>query len=336
MKEIRLEGLKQLLLVPSRIVITNHVNPDGDAMGSALGLSAALKALGHNVKVIVPNAYPEFLNWLAGNDEVIIFEQSEQTASELIAQADFIFHLDYNAYSRAGSMQDVLQTAQAKRVLIDHHQQPESWPDFIYSDVAMSSTCQMIYEFLAFNNWLHLLNKDIGECLYTGLITDTGSFRFSSTSSRTLRIAADLMDLGVKPEKIYSKVFDNNSPGRFKLLGTMLDSMIVDEKNKAVILYLSAQDQLKNNYKKGDSEGFVNYGLSIVDTEISVFLREDKDMIKVSLRSKGRIDVNKLSRAKFNGGGHVNAAGGMLTMKLDEAINHAKMAVQEKEQFLQG
>ena len=182
----------------------------------------------------------------------------------------------------------------------------------------------MIYEWLEMNDWLKHLNKDAAECLYTGLVTDTGSFRFASTSAKTLSIASHLMEMGVVPNQIYDRVFDTNAVSRLKLLGAMLDNMIYLEEFNATILYLDAEQQAKVGYEKGDSEGFVNYGLSVGGVKLSIFFREEGDMIKVSLRSKGNFDVNQIARMHFNGGGHLNAAGGRLNCSMDEAISRAK------------
>jgi phosphoesterase RecJ-like protein len=336
MKELKIEGLTAFLQAKRHIVITNHVNPDGDAMGSALGLSILLKALGHIVNVVVPNDYPDFLKWMAGNSDVVIFENHPEDAKSIVSKADIIFHLDYNAYSRAGLLEETLRESNAVKVMIDHHRQPESWPDYIFSDTDMSSTSQMIYELADIFGWLNNLSKDAADCLYTGIVTDTGSFRFSSTSARTHEIAAHLLQLGVVPNEIYNHVFDTNSISRLRLLGALLDKMQYLPESNAVILHLSKEDQEKYNYKRGDSEGFVNYGLSIAGVNISIFLREDKEVVKTSLRSKGDIDVNALSRANFNGGGHVNAAGGILTMSLAAAITHTQNVIStNKELFAQ-
>jgi len=185
MKEIRLDGFTEALAKSSNIVITNHTNPDGDAMGSALALAHVLKGLGKNVSVIVPNPYPKFLWHLQGNDAVMIYSNGKKLANRKIAEADMLFHLDYNAYGRAADMEEALRNATGKKVMIDHHQQPEDWPDFMYSDTSMSSTCQMIYEFCEMYDWTGHLDKGSAECLYTGIVTDTGSFKYSATSSRT-------------------------------------------------------------------------------------------------------------------------------------------------------
>jgi phosphoesterase RecJ-like protein len=324
---MQLDGLKQRLKSPRRIVITNHTNPDGDAMGSALGLALCLKQINHEVQVIVPNNYPSFLNWLPGNEEVLIAEQNMPEAERIVSEADLIFLLDYNAYKRAGCMQQMLKKAEATKVLIDHHQEPESWPDFIYSDTTMSSTSQMIYEWLDLNGWTELVNADVANCLYTGLVTDTGSFRFAATTSRTHQIASFLLAKGVKPNGVYDRVFDSNKIGRLRLLGAMLNKMEYMADLGAVILHLAKPELMRNQYQKGDSEGFVNYGLSISGTVLSTFLREDKELIKVSLRSKGSYDVNKLARKHFNGGGHMNAAGGSLQMTIEDALAHTRKVI---------
>lgn len=327
MKEIRLEGLTEFLQTPKSIIVTSHVNPDGDAIGSALGLAMALKKMAHTVKVIVPNDYPSFLKWLPGSENLIIAEQNPEDAKALINAAEVVFHLDYNAMNRAAQLAPLFEASAAVKVLIDHHRQPESWPNYIYSDTAMSSTCQMVYEWLDMNNWLHLLDLDIAQCLYTGLVTDTGSFRFAITTSRTLQIASHLLQLGVAPDVIYNRIFDSNSISRLRLLGSMLDNLEYFKHEKAVLLHLKKEELTKNHYQKGDSEGFVNYGLSIGGVQFSVFLREDVDSVKVSLRSKGDLDVNDIARKFFNGGGHVNAAGGSLDISLDEAKKLARNVI---------
>lgn len=324
MKIVRLEGLDKLLSTTKKIVITTHVNPDGDAMGSILGLMHVLRQQAHLVTVATPNDYPEFLKWLPGEKEVINGEKDLPACQKAISEADLIFHLDYNAYSRSNQLEDALRASSAKRVMIDHHRQPEEWPDFIYLDISIGSTCQMIYEWLDMNNWLHLLNLEAATCLYTGVVTDSGSFRFGSTTARTHQVAAHFLELGVKPDEIYNQIFDSNSIDRLQLLGVMLKQMVVMPHKKAVILYINKRQLFKNNYQKGDSEGFVNYGLSMNGMQLSIFLREDKDMIKVSLRSKGDLDVNEMARMHFNGGGHKNAAGGSLKLNMSDALDYTR------------
>ena len=324
MQEIRLDGFKAAVDSAKNIVITNHTNPDGDAMGSALALKRVLEKLGKNVSVIVPNPYPEFLWHLAGNDSVLIYSDGKRGANTKIEAADMIFHLDYNAFSRAADMETALRSAAATKVMIDHHQQPEDWPDFIYSDTGMSSTCQMIYELCDRMEWTALLDKESAVCIYTGIVTDTGSFKYSATSARTHEVASKLLELGVEPQQLHNKVFDSQPVARLRLLGAMLDQMEVSPDGAKVLLYLTEEQCNRLGYQKGITEGFVNYGLSISGSQLTIFLREEDGAVKLSLRSKGDYDVNSLAREHFNGGGHKNAAGGRIVMTMDEAIAHSK------------
>jgi len=327
MKEIRLDGFEKALDSAQKIVITNHTNPDGDAMGSALALQQVLEKKGKEVVVIVPNPYPVFLWHLKGNDRVLIYSEGKKLANTHIEEAHMIFHLDYNAYSRAADMEEALRAATAKKVMIDHHQQPETWPDFIYSDTGMSSTCQMIYEFCDLYEWTDALDKDSAECIYTGIVTDTGGFKYSATTSRTHEVASRLLDLGVAPQELHNKLFDAQPVARLRLLGAMLDQMQVSPKGDKVVLFLTERQCKRLGYEKGITEGFVNYGLSIEGSQMTIFLREEDGAVKLSLRSKGEIDVNTIARASFNGGGHRNAAGGKLEMAITEAIEYAKNAL---------
>lgn len=318
------EGLQAFLETPKNIVITNHINPDGDAMGSALGLKLYLEKLGHTATVLVPNEYPVFLHWLPQNKSVVIYKNQQQKGDALLKDADLIFSLDYNALSRCGGLQESLASSKAKKAMIDHHQQPEEFVDWMISDTSKCSTAQMVYEFIEEFNHLELLDVNIANALYVGILTDTGSFRFSSTTEKTHQIVAHLLGLGVKPDQIYNHVFDANSVSRLKLLGTMLEQMIVYPEKKAAILFLSHAQLKKIGFKKGDSEGFVNYGLSISGIHFSAFLREEDGNIKMSFRSKGEVDVNVLARKYINGGGHKNAAGGLLEMNLEKGLAHIK------------
>jgi len=327
MKEIRLEGLEKALENASKIVITNHTNPDGDAMGSALGLQHVLEKMGKEVVVIVPNPYPAFLWHLEGNDRVLIYSEGKKLANSHIEAAHMIFHLDYNAYSRSADMEEALRNATAQKVMIDHHQQPEDWPDFIYSDTSMSSTCQMIYEFCDKYGWTQWLDKASAECLYTGIVTDTGGFKYSATTARTHEVASALLTLGVEPQELHNKLFDSQPVARLRLLGAMLDQMQISPKGDKVLLFLTERQCKRLGYEKGISEGFVNYGLSIDGAQMTIFLREEDGAVKLSLRSKGEIDVNTIARASFNGGGHRNAAGGRLEMSITDAIHYAKEAL---------
>ena len=237
MQEIRLDGFKDAVDSAKNVVITNHTNPDGDAMGSALALKRVLEKLDKSVSVIVPNPYPEFLWHLSGNAEVMIYSEGKLAANAKIESADMIFHLDYNAYHRSADMEQALRGAKAMKTVIDHHQQPENWPDFIYSDTMMSSTCQMIYELCDRMGWEHLLDEESAACIYTGIVTDTGSFKYSATSARTHEVASKPLGLGVQPQHLNNKVFDSQPVARLRLLGTMLEQMEVSQDKTKVLLY---------------------------------------------------------------------------------------------------
>jgi len=327
MQKENIQGLRQYLLEPRNIVVTNHVNPDGDAMGSALAMQMLLSKQGHSASVIVPNDYPHFLKWLPSKKDVIVFENEKDKSESLIHTSDLVIVLDYNALHRSGPMQSTLEVFTGKFLMIDHHQQPGEFAEWIISDTTKCSTAQMVYEFAEQFGLLSFMDTAIAENLYTGIVTDTGSFRFSSTTATTHKITAHLLELGVKPDSVYNNIFDANSVSRFKLLGCMLENMKVFQSKHSVILYLSEEDQAKHNFRKGDSEGFVNYGLSIEGITFAVFIREEKGFCKISLRSKGDLDVNQISRQNFNGGGHKNAAGGLVEKPLVEVIKIAESVI---------
>ena len=327
MRKENIQGLEQYLLEPRNIVITNHVNPDGDAMGSAFAMQILLSKQGHNSTVIVPNEYPHFLKWLPTNKEAIVFENEKEKSEVLIAAADLVVVLDYNALHRSGPLQDILEKYSGKFLMIDHHQQPGDFAEWMISDTTKCSTAQMVYEFAEQFDLLSFIDVAVAENIYTGIVTDTGSFRFSSTTAATHNITAHLLELGVKPDSVYNNIFDANSVSRFKLLGCMLENMKVFQSKNSVILYLSEEDQEKYNFRKGDSEGFVNYGLSIQGITFAIFRREEKGACIISLRSKGDLDVNQISRQNFNGGGHKNAAGGFLEQPLSEVIKIAESVI---------
>lgn len=314
--------IKALLASPKRIVIVPHKNPDGDAMGSSLGLYHYLKKYDHNVTVIAPNDYPEFLKWLPSDELVIKYDANKVEADKLINTADVIFTLDFNALHRTGDMEEALTNANAIKVLIDHHQQPEDYANYIYSDVTMCSTAQMIYHFIEMLEDLDHIDSDISTCLYTGIMTDTGSFRFRSTTSQTHRVVADLIDKGADNAQIHNNVYDTNSYNRLQLLGCALSNLkLISELNTAYIT-LSQSELNKYDFKKGDTEGVVNYALSLNGVNFAViFIENQKEgIVKISLRSKGDFDVNMFARENFNGGGHTNAAGGRSELSLKETV----------------
>lgn len=314
--------IKQLLSKPKQIVIVPHKNPDGDAIGSSLALYHYLVAKKHKVSVIAPNDYPEFLKWIPGESNIIIHETNTNEANSLIKKANLIFTLDFNALHRTGDMEFPLAESSATKILIDHHQQPDDYAKYIYSDVSMCSTCQMIYHFIDMLDDKTSIDAKIATCLYVGIMTDTGSFRFASTTATTHRVIADLIDKGAVNADIHSNVYDNNSYDRLQLLGVALNNLkVVPELNTAFIS-LSQRELNKHNFTKGDTEGVVNYGLSIKGVKFAAIFIEHKQesIIKISLRSKDNFDVNEFAREHFNGGGHINAAGGKSSLSLSETI----------------
>lgn len=320
MEETQLNTLKSALSTPKKVVIIPHRNPDGDAIGSTLGLCHYLAQHGHDCKVISPNDYPHFLKWIPGQDFVLNFEADTDQAQNSLDTADYIFTLDFNSFSRTGSMADSLKKAEATFVMIDHHEQPDDYADFMYSAPSASSTCEMVYNFIELMGDVDEIEVNIATCLYTGIMTDTGSFRFPSTTGRTHRVIADLIDKGANNALIHQAIYDTKSPDQIKLLGTALEHLKVCKDLHTAYITLSQEDLNRHHYKKGDTEGVVNYGLSLEGIKFAAIFIEHKDegIIKISLRSKGDFDVNTFARKHFNGGGHLNAAGGRSTKSLPE------------------
>ena len=314
--------LKKTLSTPKKVVIVPHKNPDGDAMGSTLGLLHYLKKLGHSATVIAPNDYPEFLKWIPGTKDVLIYEKNTTAPDVLISEADLIFTLDFNALHRCGAMGVPIENSAAIKVMIDHHQQPEAYATYVYSDASMCSTSEMVYHFIDKMGGLDLIDVATGEALYTGIMTDTASFRFPLTTSTTHRVVAHLIDLGVEKSKIHNAVYDTNSFGRLKLMGCALNNLRFLEEFHTSYIRLTNKELEAHDFQKGDTEGLVNYGLSLKGAKLAVIFIEHKEesIIKISFRSKGTFDVNTFARTHFNGGGHKNASGGRSNLNLEDTI----------------
>ncbi len=320
-----LTEIKQLIKTKKNILILTHQNPDGDAIGSSLGLQHFLTNSGIESTIIVPNEFPKFLKWLPNAKNIIIAEYRVKFTEIAFNKADLIFCLDFNSASRINHLGGKLTNSKAIKILIDHHQEPDPF-DYIYSDITQPATCQMVYKFIEALGENSKIDEKTAYCLYTGILTDTGSFRFRNTTAETHKIIANLLEKGVFPDVVASHILDSNTPERLKLLGTVLDSLqIIPEKNTA-ILSLTKEQLLEFGYQKGDTEGFVNYGLSIIGIKFVAFFMEDvqQNFIKISFRSKGDFDVNQFSRKYFNGGGHINAAGGRSDFSLEETIQKFK------------
>lgn len=312
MNTAQITALKKQLSTPQKIVIVPHRNPDGDAIGSTTALYGYLNQLHHDCTIISPNDFPDFLKWMPFTDDIMIYEKEKSTADALISKADMIFILDQNAFHRAGDMENILTATPSTYIMIDHHQQPDDFATYMYSDTSMSSTCEMIYHFMDMMAHTDLITPDMAASMYTGIITDTGNFKYRSTTSTTLRVAAQLKDKGADSESINRNIYDVNTPSRMKLLGVALNNLQILPEYKTAYITISQKELNDNDFKKGDTEGFVNYGLSLKGIVLALIFIENKDdgIIKMSLRSKGDFDVNLLAREHFNGGGHKNAAGG--------------------------
>jgi len=316
------QQLKALISTPKKIVITTHRGPDGDAIGSSLAMYHLLKQLGHTVNVITPNDYANFLHWLVGDKEVIVYEGNEAKADTITAQADVIFLLDFNTLNRLSSFENSVSKSSATKVLIDHHQDPDrNIAELIFSDTTACSTAQMVYEVIDALEMTSYLNKAMAECLYVGIMTDTGSFKYASTTAKTHHIIAKLIAAGAENAKIHDLIYDNSSANRIKLLGYCLNEKLrLYPENNAAIISLTAQELKRFEFKKGDTEGFVNYCLAIEGIKFAIFIAEKEGIVKLSLRSKGSFKVNEIANEYFEGGGHMNASGGISHLSVDETI----------------
>lgn len=318
-----LKELKSVLLAPKKISIIPHRNPDGDAMGSTLALYHFLLKFDHQVVVVAPNEFPDFLSWLPNADKVIVFEKENDKAKKELENSKLIFTLDFNALHRTGDiMASYLENLDIPMVMIDHHQAPENYAKYTFSDVSYGSTCEMVYHFIDALGYKESIDKDIATCIYTGITTDSGSFRFPKTTGTTHRVVADLIEKGANNAEIHNNLFDNSSMNRLKILGIALNNLIVLPEYKTSYITLSQAELDSANNQKGDTEGIVNYGLSIKGIDLAVIFIEHKEegIIKISFRSQGDYDVNEFARKHFNGGGHINAAGGKSLLTLEDTV----------------
>jgi len=322
--------LKELLLDPKEIVITTHRGPDGDAMGSSLALYNLLIAIGHNVNLITPNDYASFLHWMPGNNSVIEYDGNEEKADFITNKADIIFMLDFNSMSRLEKFTHTVNKSNAYKVLIDHHQNPDiNIADLIFSDPNCCSTAQMLYDIINSMGMSNKINQDIAECIYVGIMTDTGSFKYSSTTSTTHNIIADLIKKGARNTKIHDLIYDNYSADRMKLLGYCInDKLLLYPENNSAIISLTNEELNRFNFKKGDTEGIINYALAVKGVIFAVLIVQREGIVKLSLRSKGNFKVNLIANKFFNGGGHQNAAGGISNLGVEETIEKVKEIIE--------
>jgi bifunctional oligoribonuclease and PAP phosphatase NrnA len=305
-------------------------------MGSSLGLYNFLIQLGHHAKVIAPTDYPDFLTWMPGNEEVIIYTENTQQSAELIAGAALIFCLDFNNLSRINEMGELVRQSSALKVMIDHHLEPEDFDDYRHWDIKACATAQLMYDFIANQlNHKELINADVATCLYTGIMTDSASFRLPNTTSDVHRVVADLIDAGAVNWRIHELVYNSASENRLRFLGHCLTNCleILPEYNTAIIA-VSKQDIEKYDVNTGDTEGIVNYALAITSIRLAAFIVAREDKVKLSLRSKGEFPANEICKKYFSGGGHRNAAGGQSSDSLEEVINQFKLILPEYKKLL--
>jgi phosphoesterase RecJ-like protein len=320
--------LKNLTEKAGNIVIITHHNPDGDAIGSALGLYHVLKMLNKSVSVLLPNHMPEFLQWMPGVPDIVYYKDNAENACRLLKQSDLVFMLDFNTGNRLGKMEECLQHITSPVILIDHHPGPEIKAEITVSFTEVSSTAELVYEVIEASGWSDKINFDSSTCLYTGILTDTISFSVNSSRSRTFDIVSALLGFDINKDEIYRLVFNTYSENRMRLMGHLLSSnMVVRHEYRTAYLTLSLEEARKYHFKTGDSEGFVNYPLYIKGIIFSAFIMERKDHIKLSFRSRGSFAVNKVMEEHFTGGGHVNAAGGEVYGKTIQEVVDKLVAV---------
>lgn len=320
-----LQAFQSLLSVPGRVVIVTHFKPDADALGSSLGLAGFLNKKGHQVSVITPSDYPEFLSWMPGNETVLAISKedprSEQKAAELIKNATIIFCLDFSNLSRVNNLGEMVKQSTANKVLIDHHLEPEKFAQFEQWSSDSASTAGLVFELIEDMGEKNLIDSRIASCLYAGVMTDTGSFKHNNTRHREFQIAAELVSHGADPHRIAQQIYDTNSLERLRLTGFVLrEKLVVLPQYRTAYMTLSQDELKKFGAQTGDTEGLVNYGLSIKNVKMSVLMYDRKEEIKLSFRSLGSFSVNELARKHFEGGGHRNASGGSSKLSLDDTL----------------
>ncbi len=334
-----LEGLRTLLASPKKVVIVTHFKPDADALGSSLGLAGYLAQKGHSVAVISPSDYPDFLTWMPGKEMVIALTKDStallQKAKALTEACDVLFCLDFSSLKRINEVGEMVKTSTAKKVMIDHHLEPEKFADFEKWDVSSASTAELIFELI--DEWgdRELIDQDIANCLYAGLMTDTGGFRHNNTTHKEFLIASELVSRGANPSEVAKQIYDTNSLDRLRLTGYALSQKLVvlPEYNTAYMT-LTWEELKQFGSQTGDTEGLVNYGLSIKGIKMAVLMYDRKEEIKLSFRSLADFDVNALARKHFEGGGHKNASGGQSKQNLEETLNKFLAILPEYKQAL--
>jgi bifunctional oligoribonuclease and PAP phosphatase NrnA len=322
--------LSKLFSSSGNILIICHINPDGDSVGAQLALYHYFKSKGKEVSLLAPNNIQEFLKWMDGSEKINIFIKDRKKCRTLIEQADLIIMLDFNQANRLGEAEDSVMGSKAKKLIIDHHLDPEDFADLIISDPSKCSTSELVHEIVCEVNGSEFINRPYAEALYVGIITDTGNFEHGAYSSRTFRIVADLLDSGIVKEKIINLIYNNFSSDRIRLQGFALNQrMVVLPEYKTAYIYLSKDDLKEYNHVKGDTEGFVNMPLSIKGINFAALFIEKDNFIKLSFRSKGKFPSNEFASVYFSGGGHLNASGGEYSDTLENTIAYFLKVLKE-------
>ena len=330
MKNKNIAVLKELLVGEKNIVIIPHTNPDGDAIGSSLALMHVLNKLQHKAEIVSPNEPPYFLKWTPGFDKIIYFDNDKKVCLSKIQNAEIIFTLDFNDLNRIGEMKDIVNSSNARIVMIDHHQNPKDYTDIVFSEPSTGSTCELLYEIIIQMGYEKIINSRIASCLYLGIMTDTGSFQYSNVSHRTHEIVSKLISNEINQSEIHNKVYNDSSISRLKVLGSALKNLHQIKELNTAYMFLKRENLKELDFKKGDSEGIVNYGLSLKNIIFSVIFIEDMEdinKVKISFRSQGNFSCNEFANDHFNGGGHINAAGGIHNGPIQETINKFKKVI---------
>lgn len=318
-----LDAFKEFLHKPNKMVILTHFNPDADALGSSIGLSRYLTKKSHEVVVITPSDYPEFISWMPKAGEVLVYRKDRvQKIAELIRDAGGVFCLDFSALHRINDMGDMVSASAATKVLIDHHLEPQKFADFEQWDQTAASTAELVFDLIDRLGDRNLIDPEMADCLYAGIMTDTGSFRHSNTTYKVFKTASALVEIGANPYQVSKLIYDTNTVERLRLMGYVLSEKLrVVPEYRTAFMVLTTEELKRFGSQTGDTEGLVNYGLSIKGIRLSVLISDRKENIKLSMRSLGSFSVNEMARAHFEGGGHRNAAGGQTTLTLDQTVD---------------
>jgi len=319
--ESLIQKAKHLLTHAERVVIIAHVGPDGDALGSSLAMAEYLSIQGKSIQVMLPDAFPDFLKWLPGAERILVFSEQPDACKQGLSQADVVIYLDFNQLKRMGKLGACTQGIQAKTILMDHHPNPDAFADVVISYPQISSTSEIVFRYICRIGSFDVMTTACATCVYTGMMTDTGSFTYNSNNEEMYYIISQLIHKGIDKDAIYNKVYNTYTADRMRFMGFVLhERMLIWDAFQTTVIALSKEDLAGFEYKVGDTEGFVNLPLSIDGIVFSVFMREDTDKVKLSFRSRGTFPANKVAAALFNGGGHLNAAGGEFYGTLDEAV----------------